>query len=200
MTPGVERWNHNLHYRRVLLEAVPEPCARALDVGCGEGGLARELRRSVRHVSAIDGSADCINAARRQDPDSDIDYLLGDFRTFPFAPASFDLVVCVAALHHMDEAAALRRMVALLRPGGTLAVLGLARSRWPADLPRDAAAVIVNRAHLLAKDHGESCAPTVAPSHTYKALQRLAARTLPDVRLRRHLLWRYSLVWTKPAA
>ncbi len=196
-----DRWNHNLHYRGVLLEAVPEPCERALDVGCGEGGLARELRRSVRHVSAIDASEDCINAARRQDAGAEIDYLLGDFRTFPFARESFDFVVCVAALHHMDEAAALDRMAGLLRPGGTLAVLGLARSRWPADLPRDAAAVIVNRAHLLAKGHWESMAPTVSPPrHTYAEIRPLAERTLPDAHFRRHLLWRYSLVWRKPVA
>jgi SAM-dependent methyltransferase len=193
------RWNHNLHYHQLLLDAVPAGCERALDVGCGEGTLARRLRRSIRHVSAIDAHEPSIRAARRQDPESRIDYLLGDFLRFPFAPESFDFVVCVAALHHMEAEAGLRRMVELLRPGGTLAVLGLARSRFPGDLPRDLAAVIVNRAYLLFRDHWESPAPTVwPPQHTYQEIQLLAGRVLPQARFRRHLLWRYSLVWTKP--
>ena len=29
-------------------------------------------------------------------------------------------------------------------------------------------------------------------------MQALARQALPGVRYRRHLLWRYSLVWTKP--
>ncbi len=195
------RWNHNLHYRQIVLDAMPARCERALDVGCGEGDLARTLRRSVPHVTAIDGNEACLRVARTRDRDSDIEYLLGDFRAFPFEPASFDFVTCVAALHHMDEEAALRRMGSLLHPGGALAVLGLARARWPADLPRDIAAVIVNRAHLAAKRHWESSAPTVwPPPHTYEEVQRLAERALGGVRFRRHLLWRYSLVWTKPGA
>jgi SAM-dependent methyltransferase len=193
------RWNHNIHYQEVLLDAMPERCERALDVGCGEGTLARRLRQSSAHVCAIDRDEAMIHTARRMDPGSDVDYHVGDFLTFPFGAGSFDFVVCVAALHHMDADASLRRMVELLRPGGTLAILGLARSRYPADLPRDLLATIVNRGYRLAKVHWESPAPTVcAPPHTYRELESLVACTLPHARLRRHLLWRYSIVWTKP--
>ena len=37
------------------------------------------------------------------------------------------------------------------------------------------------------------------PLLTYRDMRRLAARVLPGVRFRRHLYWRYSLVWGKPA-
>jgi hypothetical protein len=30
-------------------------------------------------------------------------------------------------------------------------------------------------------------------------VRTIAARILPGVRYRRHVMWRYSLVWTKPA-
>lgn len=46
----------------------------------------------------------------------------------PLEPASFDFIASVASLHHMDVAAALVRMRSLLRPGGRLVVIGLARS------------------------------------------------------------------------
>jgi SAM-dependent methyltransferase len=198
MAARAGRWNHNLHYHPVLLGAVPEGCRRALDVGCGEGTLARELRRFVRYVAAIDVDEPSVALARRLDAGSDIRYLLGDFLAFPFEPASFDFVVSVAALHHMNAVAALRRMHELLRPGGSLAVLGLARSRYPADLPRDIAATLVSRAKRATKKHWESSAPTVwPPPQTYGEMRSLAERTLPQVRFCRHLLWRYSLLLTK---
>jgi ubiquinone/menaquinone biosynthesis C-methylase UbiE len=193
------RWNHNIHYHRLLLDAVPERCLSALDVGCGEGILARELRRSVARVSAIDVDAGSIEIARRCDPTAEIDYRLGDSLGEPFEAASFDYVVCVAALHQMDAEAALQRMRALLRPGGTLAVLGLARSRYPIDLPRDLVAVVVSRTLRLARACWESSAPTIwPPPDTYRDVQRLAERELPGARFRRLLLFRYSITWTKP--
>ncbi|CAM5436502.1 hypothetical protein [Streptomyces canus] len=29
-------WNHNVHYHRLVLDAVPDDCREALDVGCGD--------------------------------------------------------------------------------------------------------------------------------------------------------------------
>ena len=99
----------------------------------------------------------------------------------------------------MDAAAALARMAQLLRPGGVLAIVGLARSSYPADLPRDLAATVASRAYLLARGNWESPAPIVwPPPHSYSETRALAQRTLGDIRFGRHLLWRYLLTWTKP--
>jgi SAM-dependent methyltransferase len=194
-------WNHNLHYHPVLLAAVPQRCERALDVGCGEGVFARKLLPSVATVTAIDRDQDVIETARRLEAGSEIDYLVGDFMTFPLEPESFELVVCVAALHHMDEEAALRRMADLLRPGGTLAVLGLARSRYPRDLGRDLLATGANWIHRLARGYWESPAATVwPPPHTFLGVRAITERVLPGAHFRRYLLWRYSIVWGKPSA
>lgn len=194
-------WNHNIHYHRVLLNAIPDAARRGLDVGCGEGVLTRRLRRRVDQVAAIDAHRPSIELARRRDLRGQIDYLLGDFLTWDFEPHSFDVIVSVAALHHMDPTTALERMRLLLRPGGVLAVLGLARSCYPVDLPRDAAAALVSKAHGLGRDQWESAAPTVwPPPYTYREMRSVAQRVLPQVRFRRHLLWRYSLVWTHPSS
>ena len=45
---------------------------------------------------------------------------------------------------------------------------------------------------------GESGAPIVDPEMSWREVRAAAARTLPGVRYRRHLLWRYSLLWRKP--
>ncbi|GAA4557258.1 class I SAM-dependent methyltransferase [Planotetraspora kaengkrachanensis] len=191
------RWNHNIHYHPRILRAIPDGAQHALDVGCGEGMLAREIRRSVPRVTGIDLHAPSIDQAREH-PD-DVGYVLGDFLTHPFEPASFDVIASVATLHHMDAVTGLTRMRDLLRPGGVLAVVGLARSTMPADLPRDLAAVAVSTFHRATKGKWEHPSPMVwPPPATYRQMRALAAEVLPGSRYRRHLLLRYSIVWRKP--
>ena len=112
------RWNHNIHYHGVVLAAAPPKCARALDVGCGEGTLTRDLCRVADHVTGIDLHAPSIMRAREQNEPL-IEYLHGDFFTHPFQTASFDLVASIATLHHVDLEAGLARLAQLVRPGGT---------------------------------------------------------------------------------
>jgi SAM-dependent methyltransferase len=193
------RWNHNLHYHPPVLAAIPPGCARALDVGCGEGTLTRELRARIPCVTGIDRHAPSLERARSEG--GDVEYVLGDVLAHPFETASFDFVASVAALHHMDTATGLERMRDLLRPGGVLVVVGIARSRYPRDLPRDVAAVVASRVQRLRRSHWEHGAPVVwPPPDDYARVRALAGERLPGVRYRRHLYWRYSLVWTRPAA
>jgi SAM-dependent methyltransferase len=180
-------WNHNTQYHPVVLGAIPAGCRRS-------------LRQVVPHVTGVDRDAASIDLARRHDEGAGIEYVLGDFMTHPFEPASFDHIASIAALHHMDAAPALDRMRALLAPGGTLAIVGLARNRYPADLPFAIAGAVGHRVHRLSKPWWADSAPRVwPPPDTYAQTRRLAQRLLPGVRYRRLLLFRYSLVWTKPA-
>jgi 2-polyprenyl-3-methyl-5-hydroxy-6-metoxy-1,4-benzoquinol methylase len=195
----VPAWNHNLHYHPLILRALPDPCASALDVGCGEGALARELAGRAKRVVAIDRHAPTLALARRHDVASNVELVLGDFLTHAFEPCSFEAVVSIAALHHMGMAPALERMRALVQPGGALAVVGIARSRSPADFAFDAAGFVVHRVLARTRTPWESAAPTLwPPPETYTEARRIAERVLPGVRFRRHVLFRYSLLWTKP--
>jgi len=195
-----ERWNHNIHYHPVVLAGVPSGARRALHVGCGEGLLTRRLRAVVPQVTGIDLDPASIDLAREQDdPAHPIDYVLGDVLTYPFAPGSFEVVTSVATLHHMDAAAGLDRLRELLCPGGTLVVVGLARPDLPADLPILLAGALATRWYALTCTRWEQPSPTVwPPPGTFAGARRLADGILPGARYRRHLLWRYSLTWTKP--
>lgn len=195
--PHADAWNHNIHYHRVVLEAVPAGARRALDVGCGEGKLARDLRAVVPEVVAIDQDAPTLERARQVG--GDIEYVVGDVLTHDLEPASFDLVASIATLHHLDAEAGLRRLGELVRPGGTLVVVGLARSQYPCDAVPDLAGAVATRVHKVTKTYQEVDAPMVwPPPLTYAETRALAVEVLPGVTYRRHVLFRYSLTWVRP--
>lgn len=197
-----DRWNTNIHYHGVAVRALGPQVERVLDVGCGEGMLCRRLRRTAADVVGIDTHGESIELARAQSSGvTGLTYLEADFLRHAFAPGSFDGVVSVATLHHMDPVAALTRMAHLLRPGGTLAVIGLARSELPADIPAELVAVTAGCYHRLRqrKHRWEHPSPIVwPPPHTYREIRAVAGSVLPGVRYRRHAQWRYSLIWRKP--
>jgi len=193
------RWNHNLHYHPLLLEAVP-PGGWVLDVGCGEGMLTRELAVNARSVLGVDLDASSIDLARATASETNVEYLCADVLRHPFELASFDAVVSVATLHHLGTEAGLLRLRELVRPGGVLAIVGLASSELPRDLPHEIAAAIATRVYRLSRGFWEHSAPKVwnAPD-SYREVRRIAERCLPGVTYRRHLLWRFSLVWRNPS-
>src|SRR3954470_9339734 len=57
-------WDHNAHYHRWLLRQLPKRCARALDVGCGTGDLARLLAGRAETVLGIDADPTIVARAR----------------------------------------------------------------------------------------------------------------------------------------
>lgn len=186
-------------YESVVLDSLPPGCARALDVGCGTGRLTRELRRrGVPEVVGLDRDEPCVRRCQEHPEAGDITYLAADLLTADLPPASFDLVSAVASLHHMDARAGLVRLRSLVAPGGVLVVIGLARPDLPRDLPIEAAAFVLGRIRRRpARPDGPQPPLVWPPPERYATMRRLATELLPGVRWRRHLRWRYSLVWAR---
>ena len=91
---------------------------RVLEVGCGEGELARTLARVGHSVTAIDPQAPEGPIFRRTRIEEFTD------------PAQFDHVVAILSLHHVEDLGmALSNMADLLRVGGTLIVVEFAWDR-----------------------------------------------------------------------
>ena len=194
-------WNRNIHYHRVVLEAIPAGCGRALDAGCGRGFLARELAPRCREVVAVDVDRDVIARARAMtDPAARITFVEGDVMTLPFEPGSFDLIASVAMLHHVPLEPALARFRDLLRPGGVLAIVGLHALRTPVDYALAAVAIPFGLALRLRYGMTEVGAPITDPVETLREIRAAGATRLPGAAFRRHLLFRYSIVWRKPVA
>lgn len=199
-----QRWNHNIHYHRVIVDAVPSSARTALDIGCGDGLLVRDLAAKVPRVVGIDVDAPSIERARGEVaglPGDPVELVVGDALTYPFARGSFDVVASVATLHHVDARVGLLRMRELVGPGGLIGVVGLAAVGSPADAVRSLAGAAANTAseRTNRRTSWEHQAPTVwPPPETYGSMRKLVAELLPGARFRTHLYWRYSILWTRP--
>jgi SAM-dependent methyltransferase len=88
-------------HRDAFLSILPPPAGLTLDVGCGEGRLARDLRRLGHHVVAVDGAPTMVDLARAADPDMDV--RLADAAALPFDSASADLVVAFMSFQDVDD-------------------------------------------------------------------------------------------------
>jgi SAM-dependent methyltransferase len=96
---------------------------RVLDVGCGPGGLTRELVRRVGApaVSAIDPSQPFVDACRSLNPGVDI--RLGVAEELPFPDAMFDVTLASLVVGFMTDAVAgVREMARVTKPEGTVAL------------------------------------------------------------------------------
>lgn len=95
----------------------------ALEVGCGTGRWLAELQARVPHLVGLDLSTGMLSRAARR---VRAPLVAGRANALPFARPAFDLVLCVNALHHFEDPRAFVPAAAgLLRPGGTLALVGL---------------------------------------------------------------------------
>jgi SAM-dependent methyltransferase len=92
--------------------------ARVLDVGCGEGQLARLLvRGGARRVVGVDASVAQIAEAARLG--GGVAYVRASASALPLPPGDFDAVVTCLVLEHIaDLDGALDEIARVLRPGG----------------------------------------------------------------------------------
>jgi SAM-dependent methyltransferase len=191
-------WNHNLQFQRWIVECMPAPCDRALDVGCGDGVLVSKLAGRARHVTGIDVSTEMIALARRNVSAENVDFIEGDFLSSPIQAESYDFVTSVAAIHHMPFEVAIDRMANLLRRRGVLAIVGLARNRSLADFAVSALSVPVARISRVRRGWWDSPALRIDPVMAYSEIKSTAAARLPGVHVNRRLYFRYTLLWRKP--
>jgi SAM-dependent methyltransferase len=121
------RWarapNHDAFwaYRDAFAAFVGTGKGEALDVGCGEGRVARLLTESGYRVTATDAVAEMVEAARGAG--SAARYAVAPADELPFTDGAFDLVVAYNMLMDVaDLTGSVTEMARLLRPDGRLLV------------------------------------------------------------------------------
>lgn len=204
-------WDHNAHYHGYLLGQIPERCRQVLEIGCGAGEFSRLLAGRAEKVLAVDLSPQMIRVAReRSEFYPNVEFVAGDVMAQPLPEDHFDCVATLTTLHHLPAEGVLRKIRETLRPGGVFVCLDLYRRSGPVDLLFDSLAYPAGLMLRLMKT-GRPRPPREARAAyaehgrtdtylTLRQVRRLCADILPGARVRRHLLWRYSVVWRKGRA
>jgi ubiquinone/menaquinone biosynthesis C-methylase UbiE len=101
---------------------------RVLEVGCGNGAVARAVARhmpEIRELVAVDNSESMIEEAMRQSSGKElpISYTVADAQELPFENASFDRSYAMEIFVILpDPRRAFVEMVRVTRPGGTISL------------------------------------------------------------------------------
>lgn len=122
-----------LRSQELINRILPEPPARIADVAGGTGPYARWLAESGHDVALLDLVPAHVEHARADAEASglSIDCVVGDARALPWPDGSFDVVLLMGALYHLqerdDRLACLAEAHRVLRPGGALVTAHIAR-------------------------------------------------------------------------
>ncbi len=117
-TPGHDAY---WRYRSVFLELVPPPGRSTLEIGCGEGRVARDIAARGHKITAVDASPTLLAAAA--DAHAEGRYLLADAAALPFDDHVFDVIVAYNSLMDVqDMPAAVHEAARVLRPQGRMCV------------------------------------------------------------------------------
>lgn len=203
-------WDVNNHYHGFLLNHLPRRCSYALDIGCGAGEFARLLAKRSENVLALDLSPEMVRVAKERSQGwANIDFHVGDVLDCEFPAAHFDCIASIATLHHLPMSIMLLKLRNALKAGGVFLVLDLFESEGWADRLNNIAgfpwhvALMLIRNHRLSEPRSVREAWAMHGLHdTYLRLseiRELCGLIMPGAQVRRHLLWRYSIIWRKPA-
>ncbi|HEX8747090.1 MAG TPA: class I SAM-dependent methyltransferase [Pyrinomonadaceae bacterium] len=208
VTASGDEWTQNSHYHDLLLRRVPADCRRALEVGCGTGAFSRRLAGRAEHVTALDLSPEMVRIAReRSSQFKNIVFDVADAVERDFPDEEFDCVATIATMHHLPMKHMLDKFRRALRPGGVLLILDLVEPEGFYEGMMDALAlpVCVGLRLLHQRRLREPASVRAAWAEhvqfdTYPTLaevRKVCAELLPGAEVRRHLLWRYSIIWRK---
>ena len=200
---------HNDHYHNFLLRYLPPNCHRVLEIGCGTGGFARRLAKRSAQVLALDLSPEMIRLARERSVQfPNIEFELADVCKQSLPAENFDCVTSIATLHHLPLEEVLGKMKAALKPGGVLLVLDLFEPAGLSDalsnllaIPVSVSLRLIHQGRLLpSREVRDAWAAHEAHDlyPTMREVHALCALVLPGAKIKKHLLWRYSIVWQKP--
>lgn len=116
-----------------LYPAMPSPTHRILEtlgqvrgkhiceIGCGGGGLTRELAARGAYVSASDISTEAVRLARKVSEEfipKQVEVKEMDACSLTYEDGSFDFVVGISILHHVEIDKVSREISRVLKPGG----------------------------------------------------------------------------------
>ena len=106
-------------HRDRFFELLPSPGRLTVDIGCGEGRVARDLAALGHRVVAVDASATLVRFAREADPAGE--YRVADAAALPLDDGAADLAMAFMSLQDVhDMPGAVAEAARVLSRGGRL--------------------------------------------------------------------------------
>jgi SAM-dependent methyltransferase len=198
----------NDHYHNFLLRQLAVDCQDALEIGCGKGEFSRRLAEKSRRVLALDLSPEMIRIARERSAHLPyLEFQVADVMSYDLPSEGFDCIASLATLHHLPLREILLKMKAALKPGGVLLMLDLFEPAGLMDALLNPLAVSVSVSLRLIRQHRVLASREVRAAWaaherhdiypTMNEVRALCAEILPGAKIKKHLLWRYSIIWQK---
>jgi SAM-dependent methyltransferase len=205
-----EKWNHNVYYHNFLLSHVPYRCQHALEIGCGTGGFSQRLAQRAENVLAVDLSSQMVRVGRANCTHyQNIEFVDSDILDYALPGNHFDCIATLTTLHHLPLAAVLKKIKEALKPGGVFLGLDLYRRSSAYDLAFDGMAYPISLVLRVIKTGRLRASLEMRRAYldhdktdrflTLQEVGNICADVIPGALVRRHLFWRYSIVWTKPS-
>lgn len=191
-------WNHNNHYHNYILKHLPTNKSLALDIGSGDGEFSYKLSKRFQQVICLEPDLNSFNYTKKVYQSTNIKPLNSLLADFDHEERTFDFIVCIASIHHMDMETSLNKMKSLLKNGGKIVILGLYRESSMVDLLISLCAIIPNILMNKRSKHksGYQFDIKTAPALlTIKEIKKVLTRSLGSFTFKRHLFWRYSVVY-----
>ena len=106
-------------HKQPFFDLLPAPGQLTVDIGCGEGRVARDLKAIGHNVIAVDASPTMVRLAKEADPSMRV--LLADAARLPIDDGLADLAIAFMSLHDVDDMhAAVREAARVLGSRGIL--------------------------------------------------------------------------------
>lgn len=91
-----------------------------LEIGCGTGMFTKKIIKNRANIAAVDISHDLLRKAKQEIDLPEVEFVLSDIEQLPFNNKTFDAVVGICVLHHLNLDAVLPEVKRVLRKGGRI--------------------------------------------------------------------------------
>jgi 2-polyprenyl-3-methyl-5-hydroxy-6-metoxy-1,4-benzoquinol methylase len=200
-----DEWDHNQQYQKYLLKNIPKNCNCILDVGCGTGELTKKLTHYSKEIIGIDVSENMINEAKKRNCGERIKYIkISVERYLKETKKQFDVIISIAALHHMNEEKILETMKNRLTKGGKIIILDLVKGSIVdyivaiIAVPLSIIFRLKNNGKIkVTKEQKEAWEGHFHYDKylTIKEVKNMVRKKLGKAKVKKHLFWRYSIVY-----
>lgn len=108
---------------QTILHQIPNNSEIILDVGCGNGWLAKHCLPKEKKVVSLDISIKNPTTVLKENPSESHAAVVADAYHLPFKENAFDVIVASEIIEHVyDPKLFIQRLLKVLKPGGTLII------------------------------------------------------------------------------